>query len=111
MLDTYEAFDTFGFARELRTNHRSEGKLIFDNANLIRRKRMPVLDGARGFRLLTPACLPRDSKASHRLNAKGEKDMGQGKMETYRALLWSEENRNMCGLEDPANSQIIEFTK
>ncbi len=66
---------------------------------------------ANGFRLLTPSSLPLDVRTSHRLHVEKEDGMEEGKMETYRSLLWSEERRRECGLEDPANSQIIEFTK
>ena len=43
-----------GLVVELRTNHRSEGSLIFDNATKISNQRLPVFDKDGGFRLIVP---------------------------------------------------------
>ena len=39
---------------ELKTNHRSEGNLIFDNATKISRQQIPEFDKSAGFSLIVP---------------------------------------------------------
>ena len=38
---------------QLKTNHRSEGHLIFDNAERIRNQEMPLFSSAQGFNFIT----------------------------------------------------------
>ena len=50
MEDLYVAMRPQEFVVNLRTNHRSEGSLIFENATKISQRQMPIFDETRGFR-------------------------------------------------------------
>ena len=54
MEDLYTAMNPMELVVNLRTSHRSEGSLIFENATKISQKQMPTFDKSGGFRFLVP---------------------------------------------------------
>ena len=54
MEDLFLALGPRGMTVTLKTNHRSEGNLIFDNATRISRQQMPVFDSSGEFCLILP---------------------------------------------------------
>jgi hypothetical protein len=122
MEDLFYALKPHGFVAELKTNHRSEGSLIFDNAEKIRNQHMPMF--AKGFQLIThkkPINLPGFVKAGAHILAPVTKISDQVKLRStfnelqipmekqssYLSLLRN--HRDQFNLDDQRTSQFIAF--
>jgi len=126
MADLHAALKQKGMVVELKTCHRSEGNLIFDNATRISQQREPVFDKSGGFRLVVPTRhdlnkIP-GSVRPGAVNLKpatlkpinttkkfkgGGADMSQERREMYWSLLSC--HRDEFNIEDDQTSQIISF--
>ena len=125
MEDLFTALGPRSMTVTLETNHRSEGNLIFDNATRISRRKMPVFDGSKGFRLIVP-----DSENLNQLPAEVRRHARQLKPSTSRHvdlqrsrrpgkditlekinLYWSliKDHRSEYIIEDDEKSQVISF--
>merc|ERR1719376_177920 len=139
MEDMFKAFRIKGWTVELKTNHRSEGSLIFDNAHRISQQQPPVFDKNGGFELLTPSAgeeggfsqpqllagtgmqsLPRvnqntlralleDIQKQHKPK-KGRSSMAKEKQELYLSLITNKKRQIEFGIDDDSKSQFIAFT-
>ena len=54
MEDLYMALKPTGLSIDLTNNHRSEGHLIFENAQRISNQQLPIFDKTKGFSLVVP---------------------------------------------------------
>ena len=54
MEDIYLALKTEGYSKDLTVNHRSDGHLIFENAQRIANQQLPVFNKTEGFSLIVP---------------------------------------------------------
>ena len=125
MEDLFTALGPRSMTVTLETNHRSEGNLIFNNATRISRRKMPVFDGSKGFRLIVPdsekenqlpsevrrhaAKLPPSTSRHIDLvrSRRGGKDITLEKINLYWSLI--KDHRTEYLIEDDEKSQIITF--
>jgi len=125
MEDLYKAMITKGFVVNLKTNHRSEGSLIFNNATKISQQQMPIFDDEGCFRLLVPASanlgdMPPNARNNCRkltndiskpmaivAGKNQNKNMAEDKEELYWALL--RQNKEEYKIDNDEKSQMICF--
>ena len=123
MSDLYRSLEAESFVVQLKTNHRSEGSLIFENADRICRRNMPQFDRNRGFHLVhhSNVQLPPEARGGVEIMSPLRKQthqstltdrslcekISQEKHILYLKLLWNERDR--LGLEDHSLSQFIAF--
>ena len=108
MEDLYNVFLPRGLAVDLLTNHRSQGSIIFENAQLISEQKMPVIDPGQGFSLIIPdgentlRTIPMDIRSNVQILEKKED------ADLYETLL--KHHRENYHIEDDEKSQFISFT-
>jgi len=125
MEDLYKAMITKGSVVNLKTNHRSEGSLIFNNATKISQQQMPIFDNEGCFRLLVPTSanlddMPFNARNNCRKLANDaakpmaivsgisqSKKMAEDKEELYWALL--RKHREEYKIDNDEKSQMIAF--